>query len=203
MSRIIFVDDEPRVLEALRRGLRIMRDEWEMSFVSSGMDALGLMNEKQFDAIVSDMMMPGMSGQELLERVKSTHPTVARIVLSGHCDQEAAFRLIGSDHFFLSKPCSRDLLKQTIELAILSHGSVEQEPEALSAEALASALDEYFKTMLLKQKISPLDIPEIFRSRLSEVIADQLAPVVDDYSVEEQLGDFTAEDIYQSWLCNE
>ncbi len=54
--------------------------------------------------------------------------------------------------------------------------------------------------MLLKQKISPLDIPEIFRSRLSEVIADQLAPVVDDYSVEEQLGDFTAEDIYQSWL---
>ena len=59
---ILFVDDDPNILDGLRRMLRSMRKEWDMAFAQSGQEALDLMAEKPFDVIVSDMRMPGMDG---------------------------------------------------------------------------------------------------------------------------------------------
>ncbi len=80
-TRILFVDDEPRILDGLRRMLRSKRKEWEMSFVGSGAEALSLLGEHAFDVVVSDMRMPGMDGAALLDHVKARHPEVVRIIL--------------------------------------------------------------------------------------------------------------------------
>ena len=63
MKRIIFVDDDENVGQAMRRMLRHMRNEWDMAFAASGEEALELMAQSEpFDIVVSDMQMPGMDG---------------------------------------------------------------------------------------------------------------------------------------------
>ena len=112
--RIIFVDDEPRVIQGLKRMLHKMGREWEMAFAQDGPEALALLDENAFDVIVSDMKMPGLDGAELLSEVRKRHPHMARIVLSGLSGNEMILKATGSAHQFLSKPCDPELLKRTI-----------------------------------------------------------------------------------------
>ena len=113
--RVLFVDDEPRVLEAIERTLFQLDVDWEVSFAESGQAALLELEQARFDVIVSDMRMPGMDGATLLTQVCEKHPYVARIVLSGQTDEAAAFRVVHVAHQFLAKPCSSDTLRQVIE----------------------------------------------------------------------------------------
>jgi HD-like signal output (HDOD) protein len=121
--RILFVDDEQNLLMGLQRSLRPMRAEWEMEFVSTGDEALKVLSLRPFDAIVTDMRMPVMSGTQLLEKVQELRPQTIRIILSGQADRESVLRSITSSHQFLSKPCDpeqlRLLLARTIALADL------------------------------------------------------------------------------------
>ena len=119
MNHLLFVDDEPRVLQGLERQLHGMRHEWQMSFAESGHKALQFMAANPVEVIVSDMMMPGMDGAELLTEVMKRHPSVIRIVLSGHTDRESTLRLVGPAHQYLSKPCNADELRGAIERAFV------------------------------------------------------------------------------------
>ena len=90
--RILFVDDEPFALEVLQRIFAPMANEWHMEFVTSGVQALERLHQQRFDAIVTDMGMPGMNGAQLLEQVQHRHPSVARIILSGHADYDLVLK---------------------------------------------------------------------------------------------------------------
>ncbi|MEW8585256.1 MAG: response regulator [Candidatus Thiodiazotropha sp.] len=61
-KKILFVDDEPNVLSGLRRTLRDQRKQWEMDFVGAGQEALAKIDEAYYDAVITDMRMPGMDG---------------------------------------------------------------------------------------------------------------------------------------------
>jgi HD-like signal output (HDOD) protein/ActR/RegA family two-component response regulator len=113
-KRILFVDDEPNVLDGLRRMLHTMRNEWELAFAGSAFEALELLAERTFDVIVSDIRMPQMDGIALLTEVKNRYPAVMRIVLSGQSKQEHILPSVGLAHQYLSKPTSCDELKHTI-----------------------------------------------------------------------------------------
>ncbi len=114
MIKVLFVDDEPNILQGLERMLRSVRHEWQMSFVRSGSEALAVLKEKKIDVIVSDMKMPGMDGSELLHTVSERYPHVVRVILSGFSDKEVNMRSVGTAHQYLSKPCDPELLKATI-----------------------------------------------------------------------------------------
>jgi DNA-binding NarL/FixJ family response regulator/anti-sigma regulatory factor (Ser/Thr protein kinase) len=118
VKRILFVDDEPHVLEGLRGILRKQRRLWEMTFVHSGEEALRALAAAPHDVIVSDMRMPGMDGATLLRTVQRLHPEVVRIVLSGQTDQQVSRRMIHVAHQFMSKPCDGRDLEQVIERAL-------------------------------------------------------------------------------------
>ncbi|HEY3668114.1 MAG TPA: HDOD domain-containing protein, partial [Polyangiaceae bacterium] len=113
--KVLFVDDEPRVLEAIERTLFQLDLDWEVSFADGGPAALAELAQARFDVIVSDMRMPGMDGAALLGQVCDKYPHIARIVLSGQTDEAAAFRVVQVAHQFLAKPCSSDTLRQVIE----------------------------------------------------------------------------------------
>lgn len=117
MRKILFVDDEPNVLEGLQRMLFPLRKEWKMAFVNSGEKALEVLAQEEFDIIVSDMRMPGMDGAELLSIVKERFPRMVRFVLSGQSDRETIFRSVGAAHQFMSKPCDPKMLKSTVDRA--------------------------------------------------------------------------------------
>jgi HD-like signal output (HDOD) protein/CheY-like chemotaxis protein len=117
MKRILFVDDEVRVLQGLGRMLRVMRHEWEMTFEHDPCAAVGLIEQSPFDAIVVDMRMPVMDGAALLEKARNIRPGMARIVLSGHAEHEVAMRSVGLAHQFLAKPCDAEMLRSTVARA--------------------------------------------------------------------------------------
>jgi HD-like signal output (HDOD) protein len=112
--RILFVDDEPMVLKGLQRTLRKMRQDWDMTFTSSGSEALNILGKKPMDVIVSDLRMPEMDGGRLLAEVKKQHPHVVRIILSGQLNQEMTLKSVQLAHQSLSKPCDAKVLKQTL-----------------------------------------------------------------------------------------
>ena len=112
--RILFVDDEPMVLNGLQRTLRKMRHDWDMTFVGSGREALDVLGKKPMDVIVSDLRMPEMDGGRLLAEVKKQHPHVVRIILSGQLDQEMTLKSVQLAHQSLSKPCDAEVLKHTL-----------------------------------------------------------------------------------------
>jgi putative nucleotidyltransferase with HDIG domain len=112
--RILFVDDEPMVLKGLQRTLRKMRQDWNMTFVSSGREALNVLGKKHMDVIISDLRMPEMDGGRLLAEVKKQHPHVVRIILSGQLNQQMTLKSVQLAHQSLSKPCDAEVLKHTL-----------------------------------------------------------------------------------------
>lgn len=114
MTRILFVDDDPFMLAAMRRVLRRSQKDWDAHFADNGMAALEMLDELQPDVIVSDMRMPGMTGLELLTQVRDQFPAVRRIVLSGQTDVEPQEH---SDiaHAWLPKPCEPGVLRKTVD----------------------------------------------------------------------------------------
>jgi len=117
MKNLLFVDDEPKVLQGLQRQLHAMRNEWSMNFIGSGQQALDFMAANPVDVIISDMVMPGMDGSQLLTEVTKRHSSTVRIVLSGHAEREAVLRLVGPAHQYLSKPCDAMELRNAIARA--------------------------------------------------------------------------------------
>jgi len=152
-KRVLFVDDEPRILDGLKRMLRHMRDEWEMSFVESGEAALKVLESARFDVVVSDMRMPGMDGAELLTRVMERYPQIVRIVLSGHADKEMILKTVRPAHQYLSKPCDPEKLRSTV--------------------ARASALRGLLADELLKQLVSQMSTlpsaPSLYNEVMNEL----------------------------------
>ncbi|SDK91717.1 HD-like signal output (HDOD) domain, no enzymatic activity [Maridesulfovibrio ferrireducens] len=117
---VLFVDDEPNVLAALKRMLRAKRNEWKMEFVDSGVAALALLEDMKFDVVVSDIKMPGMDGADLLNKVKDKYPGMIRMALSGQVGLNEVIRSIRAVHQYISKPCKAEELIDKIEGAIKS-----------------------------------------------------------------------------------
>lgn len=121
MMRLLFVDDDPKILESIENQLFDKMGEWDMSFANSGESAIKLMDESDFDIVVTDMRMPGIDGPQLLQYTKKSHPGTIRMVLSGHAEIEAAMKAIPLAHQYLGKPCDQQLLVKTLEQALEIH----------------------------------------------------------------------------------
>jgi HD-like signal output (HDOD) protein/CheY-like chemotaxis protein len=112
--RILFVDDEPAILDGLRNRLRRLRSSFEMTFAEGGTAALQLLETSTFDVVVTDMRMPVVDGTVVLKKTHAVQPHAIRIVLSGHADLESVLRVVPVAHRYLMKPCDPDELQQAI-----------------------------------------------------------------------------------------
>ncbi len=130
-ARILFVDDEKRVLNSMRG---LFRREHELFLASGGAEAIRLAEENDIDVIVADQRMPGMTGVEVLARMKQQSPRTVRILLTGYADPSAIEGSIneGEVFRFLSKPCPPALLRETLSLAVQASNT---EPVAAVVEA--------------------------------------------------------------------
>lgn len=112
---ILFVDDEVNILQALKRMLHPHRQEWAMTFCSSGEEALTLLKEYKFDVLVTDIRMPKVDGSRLLFESFLYQPETVRCILSGFADRVQAIKVAGTAHQFLSKPCTNDAIENMVE----------------------------------------------------------------------------------------
>jgi len=207
---ILFVDDEVNVLDGLRRSLRDQANDWDMSFASSGHEALEIMLSSTFDIIVSDMKMPEMSGDELLNITKDLYPDTIRIVLTGHLSKEWVFRLVNSNHLYLSKPCPKDVFIKTISDALglrKTLTAIGSEPDngsefgPLSNEEMTTILFEFIKNLLLRGIITSSEVPAGIADRMPANVLDSFAPVINEREyVDEHLNSDEYNNILNSWL---
>ena len=126
MKRILFVDDEPQLLEGLRMRMHRLRSKWEMEFVEGGKKAVEVMEQRRFDVIVSDQRMPEMDGATLLNIVLQRWPHIVRIVLSGYAELEQTVRLVPVAHQYISKPCDPLQLESIIERCLALQATLDR-----------------------------------------------------------------------------
>lgn len=171
-KRILFVDDEPRILAGLQRSLHTMRKDWEMVFVGGGQEALEAMAHQAFDIVVTDMRMPGMDGAQLLEEVKKRSPQSLRMILSGQSDRETILRSVNPTHQYLSKPCEGEELKTRLMRAFALKDLLEN-PEL---KGLVSKLDSLPSLPALYLELTEeLQRPDPSLAKVAKLISADMA----------------------------
>jgi len=164
---ILFVDDNPLVLEGLRRQLRSMRDEWAMEFVEGGAEALALLATTPQHVVVSDMRMPGMNGAELMKEVMRLYPETIRFILSGYADQKLILECERTAHQYLCKPCNIEVLKS----ALIQATKLDVEMHDLPLRQLINQIDQLPSLPRIYVELTELlKTPNVSSSTIGEVI---------------------------------
>jgi serine/threonine-protein kinase len=124
---ILFVDDEERILNALRL---LFHQNYDVTVATGGEEALQLARSRPFHVIVSDQRMPGMLGVELLRELKLVAPNSVRMLLTGYSDLAAIVGSVndGEVFRFISKPWNQDDLQATIGEAVMIAIALEASP---------------------------------------------------------------------------
>jgi CheY-like chemotaxis protein len=119
IGRVLIVDDEAQVCEMVRDAL--VEFGYEVAVAGGGPEALGLMTSFGPDAVLLDVLMPGMSGAEVLARMRQDHPAVAVVMLTGNQDQHAARQLLANGAFdYVRKPFDLQVLERVMAAAVAS-----------------------------------------------------------------------------------
>jgi two-component system, probable response regulator PhcQ len=121
MRRILVLDDEVAVLAALRRALRaaFQGEAVEIETFDDPEAALLRAGEQDFDVVISDYRMPGLSGGDVLQMVKGLQPRAVRIVLSATTESADILDAVNRAEVFrfLAKPWEQDKLAATLRSA--------------------------------------------------------------------------------------
>jgi DNA-binding NarL/FixJ family response regulator len=120
VRRVLFVDDEPSLLAALRRMLFRQRSRWDMTFAPGGAAALQAMQSEPYHVVITDMQMPLMDGAALLREVHEQYPQTALLVLSGYADAGTTTSASSLARQILTKPCDPQTLINAIDTALAS-----------------------------------------------------------------------------------
>ncbi|WCJ58948.1 response regulator [Fontisphaera persica] len=131
MARVLLVEDDPPVLRTLERMLK--SDGHEVYAVGEMPSALQVLEAQPVDVVITDLMLPGASGVELLRFLQDHHPHLPAIVITGEPTLESAVEAVRTRAFeYLSKPVSRSQLSRAVARAArLKH--LEDERQRLEA----------------------------------------------------------------------
>jgi len=133
---LLLVDDEPNVLNSLRRLLRPCG--YTILTAGGGTEALSLLEAQPIDLIISDMRMPGMTGDQLLAQVRNRWPDTMRLLLTGYAEVSSAISAIneGGIYRYISKPWDDEDLLRILHQALELCG-LQREKNRLEALTLA------------------------------------------------------------------
>ncbi len=117
MARILVVDDEKSMQEFLEILLR--REGYDVAVCGSANEAILALESDDFDLVLSDIQMPGMTGLELLDHVKSASPDTLLVLITAYGTTESAVEAMKHGAYdYLTKPCSVDEIRLVVEKAL-------------------------------------------------------------------------------------
>jgi signal transduction histidine kinase len=120
--KILFIDDEEIVLASCRRILK--REPYEIATALSGEEGLKKAREDYFDIVITDLMMPGMNGMEVLENLKKERPGTTVIIFTGYATVDSARNALKAGAFdYIPKPFTNEELREVIKNAIKARES--------------------------------------------------------------------------------
>jgi hypothetical protein len=118
-ATVLLVEDEDTVRRAVRRMLE--RSGYTVVEAANGQDGLDVAatHAGTIDAVVTDLMMPGMDGRTFSERLRTTHPDIRVVFTSGYTDDAVIRRgIVDASHRFLQKPFTRDQLARAVHAVL-------------------------------------------------------------------------------------
>ncbi len=121
-SQILLVDDDVALLQALPKALWLRIDGVQVDTCDSAMEALKQIQEHDYDAIVSDIKMPGMDGLVLLAKIQELRPETPTLLITGHGEHDLAIQALrGGAYDYIQKPIDRDYVVAAVHRAIQTH----------------------------------------------------------------------------------
>ena len=119
MSTLLIVDDDNNIRETL---YDLLGDTYDCHTADRADQALSYLEFESYDVVLTDIAMPGLSGEELLKRVQVQHPETPVIVISGNSDADAARQLLALGAFeYISKPFQLEDVESAVVRAIARH----------------------------------------------------------------------------------
>ena len=110
---ILFVDDDKTILNMVEEYLAAF--DYRVSIVDSGLKALELIKDKDFDVVFTDFKMPDIDGLELLAMIKEYRPATEVIIVTGHGSMESAIQAMKFGSYdYIQKPFKLDVLRIVI-----------------------------------------------------------------------------------------
>jgi PAS domain S-box-containing protein len=142
-ARILLVDDDAALLDALPKALRLRMNGVKIDTADSGVDALERVRQIDYDAIVSDIKMPGLDGLALLHEIRELRPKTPTLMITGHGERDLAVQALrGGAYDFVQKPIDRDYFVASLERAIqLRRLDRQVEEQQLALERHARVLE--------------------------------------------------------------
>ncbi len=137
-DKILFVDDEPAVLDGYKR---LLHREFTVDTAVGGEQGLSRIREDgPYSVVISDMRMPGMNGAQFLAQVRQTAPDTTRMLLTGYTDLNAAMDAVNEGNIFrfLTKPCEKETLGKAITTGLVQYRLVAAEKELLENTLMGS-----------------------------------------------------------------
>ena len=142
-AHVLVVDDDAALLEALPVSVGLRMADVELDTCDSGAGALSLIEETDYDAVITDIKMPGMDGLSLLTELRARRPRTPILLITGHGDRELAVGALRGGAFdFILKPIDRDYLVAALARAIeMRRLDRETERQQLALERHARVLE--------------------------------------------------------------
>jgi DNA-binding response OmpR family regulator len=117
LGRVLVVEDEPRVAAMIRDALD--ESAYVVKIAAGGAEAIGLMPVFQPDVVLLDVLMPGMTGTEVLGRLRHEYPSVPVVMVTAQQDEDAARQLLSCGAFdYVRKPFELHVLERVVGAAV-------------------------------------------------------------------------------------
>lgn len=144
LVQILIVDDDPALLQALPEALHLRMEGLRIDTAESAVTALEEIARTDYDAIITDIKMPGMDGLALLANIKELRPETPTLLITGHGEHDLTLQALrGGAYDFIQKPIERDYLVASLKRAIEAHQLSRQvEEQRLALEQHAASLEQ-------------------------------------------------------------
>lgn len=116
-KKLLVIDDEPVIREGVRRILE--SESYHVETFSSGQAALERIKQEEFDLVITDLKMPGMSGMEVLKAIKEIQPDLPVIFITGYSSVDSAVEVMKLGAVdYIAKPFTPEEMLSTVKLAL-------------------------------------------------------------------------------------
>lgn len=160
LPHFLFVDDSPAVLDGLRRQLRAFQSVWRLHFATSVAEAIQYLNSEKIDVVITDIDMPKVDGQVLMNLIHSLPHGPSVVVLSGAACENDLRSTTLCPFEFLEKPCTTPALVAAIAKAARRK---HDKNTTLNEEVLAILV----RKLKLYGMITDCDLPNGYNAQLS------------------------------------
>jgi two-component system, sensor histidine kinase and response regulator len=154
---VLIVDDDLALLEALPEALRLRMGGVTVETADSAATALERMADRDYDAIVTDIRMPGMDGLKLLDEIRTRQPDTPTLIITGHGNNDLVVHALrGGARDFIQKPIDRDYFVAALYRAIREHVVTRRDKERqVAMESWADELERVVEKLETELRATP------------------------------------------------